>query len=421
MVLIYCMLEALLALLFAKIFIFSSTFKKILILIFLPIALNFAISLLSAFFLNNSFDYGYNVGAVFGKLLLSTIIMMIVLGLHIKVRKSEQQTLVEKRALVNGVQAQNVDQKPAIPVDEEGNPQYHKVSIERTIEDLSSPIVEDGEVYEFTEEEVDGLITANRDEAVKINERLLNNPPKIGTNKAKYLAEKSLWTKQIADMQARIDYWDNVLNFRVSMRKQHELKDLVSPSIKYGIKDESIMPHKTKVIQKDNKRKYEKVMTIITICIVLLFVPVLISQKNFFKLEKPSSHSTYKHRNDIIGVEIVEDDINSFILKIKEGVKDANEVLPMKTDDNVTLMGITFIDRALMCKYVVEDKAINNMTDEWEQDYRRNIIENIEKHVPNAKDCIELIMASKLSLHHFFYQQSGELIKIITIDYTDLE
>lgn len=123
------------------------------------------------------------------------------------------------KCLENEITMPEEDRKPVIPVDEEGNPQYHKMPIERTIEDLSSPIVEDGKVYEFTEEEVDGLITANRDEVVRIKERLLNNPPKIGTNKAKYFAEKSLWTNQIADMQARINYWDKVLNFRVSMRK----------------------------------------------------------------------------------------------------------------------------------------------------------------------------------------------------------
>lgn len=110
-----------------------------------------------------------------------------------------------------GVQAQDVDQKPVIPVDEEGNPQYYKVPIETTIEDLTSPIVEeDGTVYEFTEEEVDGLIKVNKDEAIKRYEKLSGKPPKFVVNKVKYRAAKKQWTAQVADAKAQVDYWDEV-------------------------------------------------------------------------------------------------------------------------------------------------------------------------------------------------------------------
>lgn len=111
----------------------------------------------------------------------------------------------------NAVSVQKgMDEVPVIPVDEKGNLQYHKVPMEMTIEDITSPVEMDGEVYNPTEEEVTGIITANKDEAIKFYEKLNSKPPKIGANKKKYFAEKKQWNEQVADAKKQVDYWNEV-------------------------------------------------------------------------------------------------------------------------------------------------------------------------------------------------------------------
>lgn len=110
----------------------------------------------------------------------------------------------------NNSPVQEETQKPMIPVDEEGNPQYHLAPVEVTIEDLTSPVEMDGEIYEPTDEEIDGLVLANKEEASKKFEKLSGKPPKIGANKSKYFAAKKQWTKQVADAKAQVDYWNEV-------------------------------------------------------------------------------------------------------------------------------------------------------------------------------------------------------------------
>lgn len=111
----------------------------------------------------------------------------------------------------NAVSTQKgMDEAPVIPVDEKGNLQYHKVPIEMTIDDITSPVEMDGEVYNPTEEEVTGIITANKGEAIKLYEKLNSKPPKIGSNKAKYFAEKKQWNEQVADAKKQVDYWNEV-------------------------------------------------------------------------------------------------------------------------------------------------------------------------------------------------------------------
>lgn len=100
--------------------------------------------------------------------------------------------------------------KPVIPVDEEGNPQYHLTPVEVTIEDLTSPVDMGGKIYEPTDEEIDGLVLVNKEEASKKFEKLSGKPPKIGANKSKYFAAKDQWTKQVADAKAQVDYWNEV-------------------------------------------------------------------------------------------------------------------------------------------------------------------------------------------------------------------
>lgn len=103
-----------------------------------------------------------------------------------------------------------MDESPVIPVDEKGNLQYHKAPVEMTIEDITSPVEMDGEVYNPTEEEVTGIISANKDEAIKLYEKLNSKPPKIGANKKKYFAEKKQWNEQVADAKKQVNYWNEV-------------------------------------------------------------------------------------------------------------------------------------------------------------------------------------------------------------------
>lgn len=116
-----------------------------------------------------------------------------------------------QKAQEDGVSTQKgMDKSPVIPVDEKGNLQYHKAPVEMTIEDITSPVEMDGEVYNPTEEEVTGIISANKDEAIKLYEKLNSKPPKIGANKKKYFAEKKQWNGQVADAKKQVDYWNEV-------------------------------------------------------------------------------------------------------------------------------------------------------------------------------------------------------------------
>lgn len=98
----------------------------------------------------------------------------------------------------------NSQEKPAnkIPYDEKGNLLYHLAPIESTIEDLN-----DGNL---TQDEIDGFIEANVNKANKELDKINKSAPKIGTNKAKYLADKEAWQEKINDAQAKADYWKQV-------------------------------------------------------------------------------------------------------------------------------------------------------------------------------------------------------------------
>lgn len=132
-------------------------------------------------------------------------------GLPQKTEAMPVQEEVASETQENAVSVQKgMDEVPVIPVDEKGNLQYHKVPMEMTIEDITSPVEMDGEVYNPTEEEVTGIITANKDEAIKLYEKLNSKPPKIGANKTKYFAEKKQWNEQVADAKKQVDYWNEV-------------------------------------------------------------------------------------------------------------------------------------------------------------------------------------------------------------------
>lgn len=100
----------------------------------------------------------------------------------------------------------------AIPLDEKGNPIYHMAKIEDTIADLMDGTLEDIEVDEF--------ISANRKEAVDNIAKLESKPPKIGTNKAKYVQKKKEWQSLKDEQQKRVDYWNEVERQIKSIREK---------------------------------------------------------------------------------------------------------------------------------------------------------------------------------------------------------
>lgn len=102
--------------------------------------------------------------------------------------------------------------KTDIPMDDKGNLLYYRVPVDTTIADL-----DDGSL---TPEEVDGFISANKNEAAKILKRISEKPPKIGTNKARYIADKKEWQNKVADAQAQVDYWNDVESQIKVLRQQ---------------------------------------------------------------------------------------------------------------------------------------------------------------------------------------------------------
>lgn len=101
---------------------------------------------------------------------------------------------------------------PAIPMDDKGNMLYHKAKIEDTLADLNDGSLEDNEIDDF--------ISANRKEAMANLEKLEKKPPKMGTNKAKYLKEKADHKAKMDEEQQRIDYWNNVAKELKAMREK---------------------------------------------------------------------------------------------------------------------------------------------------------------------------------------------------------
>lgn len=101
---------------------------------------------------------------------------------------------------------------PTIPMDDKGNMLYHKAKIEDTLADLNDGSLEDNEIDDF--------ISANRKEAMANLEKLEKKPPKMGTNKTKYLKEKADHKAKMDEEQQRINYWDNVAKELKAMREK---------------------------------------------------------------------------------------------------------------------------------------------------------------------------------------------------------
>lgn len=91
---------------------------------------------------------------------------------------------------------------PKIPLDKDGAPQYDKAPVQVTVEDLYDGTLDDKEVGEFIEAQI-----AEADKNVK---KLEKRKPKVGTDKAKYLASKKKWEDELEDARHKAQYWNDV-------------------------------------------------------------------------------------------------------------------------------------------------------------------------------------------------------------------
>ena len=101
-----------------------------------------------------------------------------------------------------GISAENIQQEQQIPQDDEGNLIYDQVPVEATIADLYDGSLND--------DEVQGFIDANINEAQKKYDSVQKKAPKIGTNKAKYLEKKRKWQADVDEAKRVLDYWNEV-------------------------------------------------------------------------------------------------------------------------------------------------------------------------------------------------------------------
>ena len=92
----------------------------------------------------------------------------------------------------------------AIPKDKNGRMIYDQAPVAATIKDLYNG--------ELDDEEVQGFIDANINEAQKKYDNIQKKKPKIGTDKAKYLEQKKNWQADVDEAKRVLDYWNSVNN-----------------------------------------------------------------------------------------------------------------------------------------------------------------------------------------------------------------
>ena len=131
--------------------------------------------------------------------------------------QSEAQSVSE--AAASSLQGENnaqvqTGQQPSveIPTDEKGNPLYYRAPVERTVSSINAEGLEP--------DEVDAFVQANKDAAAKQLKNIEGKAPKMGTNIAKYKADKAAWQARVADAQAQVDYWNQVGEAIAAQRTQ---------------------------------------------------------------------------------------------------------------------------------------------------------------------------------------------------------
>ena len=92
--------------------------------------------------------------------------------------------------------------KDELPRDDDGNLVYDKVPVQKTIEDLYDGSLDDNEIKDF--------VDTNIKESDKAYKTLEKKAPKMGANKAKYLAAKKEWQSNLDEAKRKADYWKEV-------------------------------------------------------------------------------------------------------------------------------------------------------------------------------------------------------------------
>lgn len=105
-----------------------------------------------------------------------------------------------------------IAENSAIPVDKDGKPLYHTVPVDVTLADLNDGSLDANEVDAFIEE--------NAKAARQLLEKTSEKSPKIGTDKAKYLADKQAWQARVDDARAQVDYWQQVADELAARRER---------------------------------------------------------------------------------------------------------------------------------------------------------------------------------------------------------
>ena len=141
----------------------------------------------------------------------------------------------------------------AIPSDEKGNLLYHKVPVNVTVEALNKE--------ELEPEEVDSFVKANKDASAKLLSGLQNRPPKMGTNIAKYKADKQAWQEKVADAQSQVDYWNLIDESIAASRVQpgdktaEEIREMGEPLDGHELAARSLANGRLPLLYDDYKRE----------------------------------------------------------------------------------------------------------------------------------------------------------------------
>lgn len=141
----------------------------------------------------------------------------------------------------------------AIPSDEKGNLLYHKVPVNVIVEALNKE--------ELEPEEVDSFVKANKDASAKLLSGLQNKPPKMGTNIAKYKADKQAWQEKVADAQSQVDYWNLIDESIAASRVQpgdktaKEIREMGEPLDGHELAARSLANGRLPLLYDDYKRE----------------------------------------------------------------------------------------------------------------------------------------------------------------------
>lgn len=127
-------------------------------------------------------------------------------------QETTQETVVQQEEPVSQEQPEEVEQTETIPVDESGNILYHRVPVDVTMNEIAK--------YGLDAEETDAFVAANKEEAAKRLKSVNAKKPKVSTNLAQYNEAKKAWEEEMADAQAQVDYWNNVEQAYIDIRKR---------------------------------------------------------------------------------------------------------------------------------------------------------------------------------------------------------